>query len=435
MIMTQSQQRLRMMFLFVVLLVASTTTPVFSFRSSTVKLAPRQRTSFLANNYRPTTTTSKLNSQKVSSSTKSKSSSSTGLNMFMGSDGGILGVGAPEVATILLVGYFVLGPSDLYKVVREVGSFVQNIRTLGNDLTKSFETNLESNFQLEEIRKAQQELNDAFSFRRTINTNQEEEAFTTNVKTERPGEESMGNSAASPGITAAAVATEEEGATAGGAATAAAPKKKIRRRVRKQVPAAATPTENPSDLEMPATAVEKAAAATKKGFVDPFVQEEEESSSSSNNLPFTPEEEAAINADFDKYTLDTTTDMSTGPTWYDGVDLATAPADNDSTPAAATPIQQPTAAEKSRFQQQLSGTWNEQILDKTEDLKPLAKVMDLLALLEEEKIASQQRLEDEFRLRAKTEEEFYRKQRKLLEEASAEVQSKVYSTTTSKPKQ
>lgn len=40
------------------------------------------------------------------------------LQMF---NSGILNVGTPEVALILLVGYFVLGPQDLYKVAKETG--------------------------------------------------------------------------------------------------------------------------------------------------------------------------------------------------------------------------------------------------------------------------------------------------------------------------
>ena len=62
------------------------------------------------------------------------------------------------------MGYFVLGPSDLYKLVKEIGKFIQNIRTMGTDLTTTFENNMESQLQLEELRKAQRELNDAFSF-------------------------------------------------------------------------------------------------------------------------------------------------------------------------------------------------------------------------------------------------------------------------------
>ena len=284
-------------------------------------------------------------------------------------------------ATILLVGYFVLGPSDLYKLVREVGKFIQNIRTLGNDLTTSFESNMESQLQLEEIRKAQQELNDAFSFRRTINTNEDLDAFATTVDSERPG---METAAAVSGTVGAGV---PEGTTG--------KKKKIRRRVRKK----AMDTTNPEELEMPMSASSTTASS------DPFVQE------------YTPEEQAQIDAEFDKYTLDTT--PATGPSWYDDDDDSTTDKD-------AKSIQQPTAAAKSRFQQQLSGGWNEQIMNKTEELEPLAKVMDMLALLEEEKIANQQRLEEEFRRRKENEEEFYQKQRKLLEEAAAQVQASAF---------
>ena len=53
---------------------------------------------------------------------------STSLCSFLGSDGGILGVGAPELATIVLIGYFVLGPTELYKLTREIGKFITNFR-------------------------------------------------------------------------------------------------------------------------------------------------------------------------------------------------------------------------------------------------------------------------------------------------------------------
>ena len=83
---------------------------------------------------------------------------------------------------IVLVGYFVLGPSDLYKLVKQIGAFIQNIRTLGNDLSTTFESNMESTLQLEEIRKAQRELNDAFSFRRTINVDADTFSFGMRIR-------------------------------------------------------------------------------------------------------------------------------------------------------------------------------------------------------------------------------------------------------------
>lgn len=40
------------------------------------------------------------------------------------SGGGILGVGTPEVLVICAVGYFLLGPSELYKLAKEIGKLV-----------------------------------------------------------------------------------------------------------------------------------------------------------------------------------------------------------------------------------------------------------------------------------------------------------------------
>ena len=292
---------------------------------------------------------------------------------------------------MLLVGYFVLGPSDLYKLVKEIGKFIQNIRTLGTDLTTTLESNMESQLQLEELRKAQRELNDAFSFRRSINTDDnEEEAFSTTVTTPRP--------AAEPPV--AVVATDDGGAA----------KKKIRRRVRRKP--ASTANGGVPDLEMPAEAAPAATSKeTKERPMDPFVE-------------YTEEEMAKIDKDFDKYiSLNDDEDEedankkqeASDKDWFRDTDKA-------KTPVAAVDPQMEAAAQ-SRFQQQLSGNWNEQIMNNEEKLEPLAKVMQLLASLEEEKIASTKRLEEEYRKRAEMEEEFYRKQRKVLEDAAAQVQA------------
>jgi hypothetical protein len=75
------------------------------------------------------------------------------------------------------VGYFVLGPSDHYKLVKEIGKFVQNARTLGAEAAKSFEGTMEDQLELKELRRAQRELNEGFGFRRSINTSEFGEAF------------------------------------------------------------------------------------------------------------------------------------------------------------------------------------------------------------------------------------------------------------------
>lgn len=87
---------------------------------------------------------------------------------------------------------------------------------------------------------------------------------------------------------------------------------------------------------------------------------------------------------------------------------------------------QESAMDQSRFQQQMSGDWNSQILANNDKLEPLGEVMNLLAVLEEEKIAADLRLQEEFKAREANEEEFYLEKRKLLEEAAAQVQASAY---------
>ena len=71
-----------------------------------------------------------------------------------------------------------LGPTELFKLTKEIGKFIQNFRTLGAEATKSFESTMENQVELQELRKAQNDLNNAFNFRRSINVDQEAEAFT-----------------------------------------------------------------------------------------------------------------------------------------------------------------------------------------------------------------------------------------------------------------
>lgn len=286
--------------------------------------------------------------------------------------------------TILLVGYFVLGPSDLYKLVKEIGKFIQNIRTLGTDLSTTFESNMESQLELEELRKAQRDLTDAFSFRRSINVD-DTEAFATTTTTPRAEE------VAGAGATAA-VASEAAAAASG------TPKKKKRVRVKKkiqpEVPApseitsAAEPaTSNIPDLEMPSTG-------------DPFVGDTASS--------MTKEEEEEINKEFEKY-----------------VNMGSESEKNGKMEMASLSPEEETASQ-TRFQQQMSSDWNKQIMDNEDKLSPLAKVMEMLAVLEKEKISKSKLLEEEYRKRAEMDQEYYEKQRKILEDAAAEVQKDVY---------
>jgi len=284
----------------------------------------------------------------------------------------------------------------LYKLTKQIGKFIQNARTFSTDLTTTFESNMESQLQLEELRKAQRELNDAFNFRRSINVDEDADAFATNVNSPREGlREGIDPAEAAAGEEAGAAAAAGAAAVAAGGTTK---KKKIRRRIKKRalveedVPIEA----NVPDLEMPSPPVAAASSIDQE-------QKAEET--------YTAEELQQINSEFEQY-VGTSTEEGASPSW--------ATADDDGAEAAAA--QQQTA----RFQQQMSGNWNEQILANEEKLEPLARVMEKLALLEEEKAAATRRLEEEYAKRAELEETYYRRQREVLEAAAAEVQADAY---------
>ena len=282
-----------------------------------------------------------------------------------------------------------LGPSDLYALVKEIGKFVQNIRKLGTEATKTFEYTMESQIELKEIRRAQQELNDAFSFRRSINVDQGDDVFSNTA----PGPQED--------ITGMGVPESAVPAAAAGEAAAEVPKKrkKKRKRVKKKQPAdSEVSTGNVPDLDMS----ESFAAAKTSEDSDWFAEGEDKFPSAS--------EMAAQDRE-----------------WLEGSEEA-AEATSSSKPAIEEKDPALASAEQSRFQQQLTGNWNQQVLGNEDKLEPLALIMQKLALLEEEKTAADKRLEEEFRERFQLEEDFYRKKREILEQSASEVQKDAYIT-------
>lgn len=337
---------------------------------------------------------------------------STELYSFMGSDGGLFGIGTPELFTIVLIGYFVLGPSDLYKLVKEIGKFIQNFQSFATEATASLENNMESQLQLEEIRKAQRELNDAFSFRRSINVEEDTDPFEVNVQSPRAPE-----TASTPPVTETEYDLSTTTATAG---AAVAPKKKKMRRVKRKKVAPPVPEE----------ATETVPDPSNKNMADKATNQQLE-----NDIP------AELNADDEMMKAENKAMESILNGRNDDLKIE----ENDSSKLAAqireerierlerSQSQQPeynddssSVVEQSRFQQQMSGDWNSQILANNDKLEPLAEVMNLLAVLEEEKMAADQRLQEEFKAREANEEKFYGEKRKLLEEAAAGIQASAY---------
>lgn len=259
-----------------------------------------------------------------------------------------------------------MGPSDLYKLVKEIGKAVQNFRTLSSEASKTLESTMESQLELDEIRKAQRELNDAFSFRRSINVDQDEEAFTTTTTSEKIGAEPIRG---------------DIGST----------KKKIRRRKKVvaeevEVAGGAELNGNVPDLDM---------TDAFSDFDKTFDMEAEAEKVRAERM----ERLQASNQPSNEWFSDQFDD------------------DDDDENAADL--------EAARFQAQLNN-WNESILANEDKLSPLSKIMERLALLEEEQARQVFRLEEEYRERAALEERFYRQKRALLEEAAAEIQAGAY---------
>ena len=81
---------------------------------------------------------------------------------------GILGVGTPEVLVVAAVGYFLLGPEELFKLSKEIGKVVAQVRTYVTDSAAEWQStfNDELDFkEVKEIQAAAQELQEAFNFR------------------------------------------------------------------------------------------------------------------------------------------------------------------------------------------------------------------------------------------------------------------------------
>jgi len=329
----------------------------------------------------------------------------------MGSDGGLFGIGTPELFTIVLIGYFVLGPSDLYKLVKEIGRNIQNFQNFATEATASLENNMESQLQLEEIRKTQRELNEAFSFRRSINTEADSDPFDVNVQSPRQ-DDAMASSINEP---------EYDLSTTAAAGATMAPKKKKIRRVKKMKKPSADSTlsneisENP--IEAPKDNVALGTITTNQELANDVPSE----------LSIDDELLAAENKAMESVLGDGNDDLNLGDKETSNLAaqvreerigrLERSEGSNDD--GAST-------VEQSRFQQQMNGDWNSQIIANSDKLEPLAEVMNLLAVLEEEKIAADKRLQEEFKAREVNEENFYLEKRKALEEAAASVQAQAY---------
>jgi Sec-independent protein translocase protein TatA len=314
-----------------------------------------------------------------------------------------------------LIGYFVLGPSDLYKLVKEIGKFIQNFQNFAAEATESLENNMESQLQLEEIRKTQQELTDAFSFRRSINVEADSDPFEVNVQTPRGQDDVMTPPINEP---------EYDMSTSAAAGAAVAPKKKKMRRVKRKKKVAVEPTVT---SEIPEESIETSKNNVAFGT---NVSSEQLANDIPSELDIDDEMLEAENKAMERI-LNGSNDDLKGEEESSKLAAEIREERIERLERAQSQVSESdddtsSLVEQSRFQQQMSGDWNQQVIANTDKLEPLAEVMNLLAVLEEEKIAADKRLQEEFKAREVNEEKFYLEKRKILEEAAAGVQTEAY---------
>jgi Sec-independent protein translocase protein TatA len=139
---------------------------------------------------------------------------------------GILGVGPQEVVVICIVGYFLLGPTELYRLAKEVGKLVTQLRQTATEASSAFSETMEQQLALSEIQSASRELQDAFSNPLSFEARQSrvmgEEAAMEAAQARAAEEASAAAAVTGAGIFAEAGAEEAEEAGAGEAAAAAA---------------------------------------------------------------------------------------------------------------------------------------------------------------------------------------------------------------------
>jgi hypothetical protein len=306
--------------------------------------------------------------------------------------------------------------------VKEIGKFIQNFRSLSSEAAAQFEGTMENQLELTELRKAQAELNDAFSFRRSINTDEGAAAF---EKTSFA--ENTSAAATAAGATTAAVAGNT--ATASDGSTVAVeegvtPKKK-RRLVRRKKKKVVEEEEAADDFEVPRD------EDILKEYPDLDMLDADLPPTSSSSSAEVSEEEKLRAERLERLGggSGNSSASSTGePDWFTASeeDVASAVLDqpmNGNVPRDPALEQY----ESTRFQSQLSvEEWNKQIMANEDELAPLSMVMKRLAILEEEKQAADRRLEEEYQRRMDNEDKFYLEKRKVLEEAITDIQEGVY---------
>jgi hypothetical protein len=265
---------------------------------------------------------------------------------------------------------------------------------------------MENQLELTELRKAQAELNDAFSFRRSINTDEMADAFEGNSFSEKTAAAEAAAAAAT--ATAASATASEEGTT-----------KKKKRLVRRKKKKVVEEEEEEEPVQEEQLDLDRQIAME---YPDLDLLEEEESTSPEVAAKISEEDKLRAER-MERLSGGSSSDSSDTPDWFTASEeeIASKILDDNPTPTSVDPALE--AYEKNRFQSQLSAEdWNAQIMANEDKLSPLSMVMQRLAILEEEKNAADRRLEEEYERRMANEDKYYLEKRRVLEDAIEDIQ-------------
>ncbi|KAL3810213.1 hypothetical protein ACHAXA_006353 [Cyclostephanos tholiformis] len=280
---------------------------------------------------------------------------------------------------------------------------------------------MEDQLELTELRRAQRELNAAFGFRRSINTDEYGAAF------DRGGRTATATAVAGgAGGPLEAGRDEEEEEDEGTTATSTRKRRLVRRR-KKKTPA--VEGEDAAGGEMGMERVDDDAAfSSSSRFASTYPDLDE--------VDVPPDADFLLRAERTKRLTSSTTAAATEGVrrggedddvvdWFKASegDVASAILDGDGS-ANSNVVDY---AAMNRFRSQLSvEEWNSKVMSKEDELSPLSMVMKRLAILEEEKNAADRLIEEEYRRRMDNEDKYYLEKRKALEDAIMEIQESVY---------
>ncbi len=77
---------------------------------------------------------------------------------FTGGNDPFLGIGGPEIVVILMMGYFLLGPKELYHLIKQVGKFIGHFRGISTNLMTSLQNIIKRQTEMMELSMSDESL-------------------------------------------------------------------------------------------------------------------------------------------------------------------------------------------------------------------------------------------------------------------------------------